>query len=401
MQPSVISAVLYQSKKEAVNFYSSMNILEIKIKVLQAFEITEEYVNEFELLIPTIGCIVRSYEHIRDDSLLHLIRKQNEEIIMYEELKLHETPSKKKVITKKKQIKPTILVESKQSSQKLQTPSLKKENATSSSQRSMKLIQHPQKNDNIIEERILTKASPILESEEENPINKTKKYFWEESTNSQEACSQQALEVTPATQIPKIYEIKDIDYEKKDENEINTKINLDEIILKDFLNRKELENEIKKWASDQNFKLIFQTRERKLKDKSKVSLLICNNKKCPFYLEYQTQIKLNNRYVLRSYESTHNHQLQKKDGATELTPEILQRLNQFRAITKDAVKITKSINKEFEKSFHAEVIRYQLKKTKNEIYGYPTDDAKNLLKLMEEDAIRRSTFFQKKLRIQN
>jgi len=264
MQPSVISAVLYQSK-EAVNFYSSMNILEIKIKVLQAFEITEEYVNEFELLTPTIGCIVRSYEHIRDDSLLHLIRKQNEEIIMYEELKLHETPSKKKVITKKKQIKPTILVESKQSSQKLQTPSLKKENAASSSQRSMKLIQHPQKNDNIIEERILTKASPILESEEENPINKTKKYFWEESTNSQEACSQQALEVTPATQIPKIYEIKDIHYEKKDENEINTKINLDEIILKDFLNRKELENEIKKWASDQNFKLIFPDQRKKIK----------------------------------------------------------------------------------------------------------------------------------------
>jgi len=91
----------------------------------------------------------------------------------------------------------------------------------------------------------------------------------------------------------------------------------------------------------------------------------------------------------------HNHALELKNGSLEINEKIIKSFKELRSITQDAGKMTKSINKKFEKNFDASVIRYQLQKLKNDEYGNLAENAPNLITLLEEDKMKRIFFFEK------
>jgi len=372
MQSFVICAVVYQNEREAVKFSASMGLTEILKKTLKAFNIPENEFNEYYLEIPSIKCQVKKYEHIRDDGVLNLSKNPHTTNPTTEKIyssPIGSTSSKRKVKQTKYVREKSIVKESKEEEIDNQIISSTSLSPTRKETFNSQDDHFP-----------LYKGSPITENEEEIQVTK----------ESQENKNYSSKE----TDNPKDEKSEDFNPNQK-ENSI--KICLNGIIEQDFANRTELRKKVKEWGSNLGFKLIFTTREQILKDNTKISLLHCNNKECEFYLEFITDSRVRNNYILANSSPTHNHPLEKKDTALEITEEIILRLKQLKLITKDNVKITKAINKEFNKNFNEGVIRYQLRKLTDEIYGKPTEDAQNLIKLMEEDVIKRSTFFSKKI----
>ena len=181
-------------------------------------------------------------------------------------------------------------------------------------------------------------------------------------------------------------------------------ISLEGLKDKNYNDREELKQGVRAWACAHGFRVIFETREQSLKSEmTKVSVLVCSKKECPFFLEFRSNQKSSHKYTLSRSWNKHNHEVVSNFsvGALEITPEILQNIKEFRSVTEDAVKITKSINEKFQKNLDVHVIRYQLSKLKNEEYGHPTEDAKNLIKLLENDKNKRKIVFEKAINAQN
>jgi len=65
----------------------------------------------------------------------------------------------------------------------------------------------------------------------------------------------------------------------------------------------------------------------------------------------------------------------------------------LRKTTSDTPTITSIINTEFETNFHWRTIYYQLNKLKDEEYGKLSQDALNLIKMLENDARSRNDFY--------
>jgi len=57
---------------EAITFESSMDYNLILQKSLQTFNISEDFINEYCLFIPSISCYVKSFEHLLGAHLIRL-----------------------------------------------------------------------------------------------------------------------------------------------------------------------------------------------------------------------------------------------------------------------------------------------------------------------------------------
>ena len=86
-----------------------------------------------------------------------------------------------------------------------------------------------------------------------------------------------------------------------------------------------------------------------------------------------------------------------KNGSLEFTSNIIEKLKELRSVSDDTRAITDSLNKTFNKKFDISTIWYQLKKLKDMEYGYLTNDATNLVQLLEKDRNERGIAFSKEL----
>jgi len=68
---------------------------------------------------------------------------------------------------------------------------------------------------------------------------------------------------------------------------------------------------------------------------------------------------------------------------------------------KSVSELTSLINKEFHKNFHYKTIYYLVNQIKEETLGKATEDANTLVKLLEEDALKRNGFYQTKINNNN
>ena len=172
------------------------------------------------------------------------------------------------------------------------------------------------------------------------------------------------------------------------------KINLDSILEKEFESRQALSTSVTQWALGLKFSVAFYTRERQLsKENCKVSELECSNQSCPFYLQFKTKGE-NNSYILTQYYQWHNHPLDKKDSASSITSEILDRIKTHKDSVKNLSKLTEIINLEFKKDFKEQIIRRQVDKIKDEEFGKASMDAQVLVELLTEDSRERQYFFK-------
>jgi len=180
--------------------------------------------------------------------------------------------------------------------------------------------------------------------------------------------------------------------------EIFDEIDLTKIMTQEFSSRGVLSQEINIWASEHKFRLKYETMEKKvydwqLKKEVIVSILVCNQKGCPFHLRYTSNPE-NISYSLSSYWNTHNHELERRNTAKDITEAISKRIQELKSSTKDKVKLTKQINNEFNKSFSVDTIRYQLRKIKVEEFGIATEDAHKLIELLKKDSEERNYYFK-------
>ena len=172
-------------------------------------------------------------------------------------------------------------------------------------------------------------------------------------------------------------------------------LDVQEIKNQIFENRNDLEDKVKKWASELGFKLIFLREEQASKlTKERVSELHCNKKDCDFFLRFRTQKDNGFKYVLKEGYLNHNHELSKKDGAEEMTPSIIERIKELKNVAKDIVTLTSYLNKELNKKFSPDSIRYQLSKLNDVEFGHVTEDANHLLKLLKQDSHNRGSEFE-------
>jgi len=179
------------------------------------------------------------------------------------------------------------------------------------------------------------------------------------------------------------------------EKEVNIEISIQNLIGKEFKDRKVLGDEIKQWASQEKMKLSFKTAEIfNKKDNIYVSTLYCSKKEslnCSFYLEF---LKAKGKqYSLMHYFNSHNHELDPYSSANEITEEIIQHIIKLQPIHNNAPVITKIINDVYKKNFSYRTIYYQIKKLKNVEYGEVNKDATNFIDMLEKDAQSRGGFF--------
>jgi len=142
-------------------------------------------------------------------------------------------------------------------------------------------------------------------------------------------------------------EVKTEDFKHSGEKNKRFEVSIKDLFQKDFPDRKVLKSEINTWAADLNFYLIYETRERELVNENcKVSLLVCPNKDCSFFLEFKTNGK-DERYILSSYWNEHSHQLSMRHTTSHMTHEIEMQVKNLKASIEDISKLTAAINKLF------------------------------------------------------
>ena len=201
-------------------------------------------------------------------------------------------------------------------------------------------------------------------------------------------------------EIETIHELSSRDTSEREEEEdieVENNIEINDLFKMRFESRKSLSKQVNQWASKYKFSLAFSQRERYLlKEECKVSLLECSEKLCPFFLEFKT-IEEDGLYILTNYWNSHNHKLNKFNTTKDITEEIFDKIKQLKDSTKDIVKLTNLINKEFKLNFSEIVIRYQIKKIMEEEFGRPSEDAQRLLDLISKDATQRNHFYKKEL----
>jgi len=185
-------------------------------------------------------------------------------------------------------------------------------------------------------------------------------------------------------------------YEEDDEKKIL--IDLKELNSMIFINREEVKEKVSQWCGTKKFKVSLKTQEHINQDGVKITTLICNKKStknCLFHVEFRTDST--NNYKLHSYWNIHNHELDKYDNSSALTPEILNRIRDQRLTSKSYSALTEAINKSFQTNFHPQLIYYQVKMIEEEEFGQPSEDADKLVKLLEQDSRQRSGFYKMKV----
>ena len=148
----------------------------------------------------------------------------------------------------------------------------------------------------------------------------------------------------------------------------------------------------------------FRSQERKnIKDGTKISTIYCSKRDafgCKFYLEYRTDANTK-LYHLESYWNIHNHKLGEYDILKAVNDDILNKIRLSINSVKSISELTSLINKEFHKNFHYKTIYYLVNQIKEETLGKATEDANTLVKLLEEDALKRNGFYQTKINNNN
>ena len=77
-----------------------------------------------------------------------------------------------------------------------------------------------------------------------------------------------------------------------------------------------------------------------------------------------------------------------------MTPSIIERIKELKNVAKDIVTLTSYLNKELNKKFSPDSIRYQLSKLNDVEFGHVTEDANHLLKLLKQDSHNRGSEFE-------
>jgi len=184
--------------------------------------------------------------------------------------------------------------------------------------------------------------------------------------------------------------------DEQEEGEEEEETSIEDLIHQEYENRNHLKDKIKEWGLKNKMILSFDSSERlNLKDDSRVSKFICQKKKlenCPFYLEFK--MEAGEKYKLISYWNVHNHSLNKYDYASSFTPEIIEMIKELKCLSKNVPDLTDTINKKFNKNFSSRAIYYQLSKIKDEENGPMTEDAQNLLNLIEENIKKEGGFLK-------
>ena len=314
---------------EAITLESSMDYNLILQKSLRTFNISEDFINEYCLFIPSISCYVKSFEHLLG---AHLIRLEKSSI--KQDNIMNKTPKK----------------------------SICKISSTST-------FHQKQNEEGAYLEIVTTKEE--LESRFHSPP---------QDKNEEEKV-----------------EFKDMNDDVEQKND-EYKISLEELFDETFADRKELTMFVRGWAVSNSFQVILDTREQILKkDNTRITKLVCNQKGCEFFLEFRFNKDNEEKYKLNSYFSKHNHKLSVKNGSLEFISNIIEKLKEFRSVSDDTRAITDSLNKTFNKKFDISTTWYQLKKLKDMEYGYLTNDATNLVQLLEKDRSEKGIAFSKEL----
>lgn len=365
-------AIQLGSLTKVVIFSSAATIKEMIEKCLQKFGFEDEDSDSFYLMFAKFECIVEDIEVIKEDDTLLLKRYTDLRASTNDDSQenLANTFLKKEttnlLVERGKEVKADDMEELRGDIQtKLNISRL--DDLSYQSENDRKGLE--EERDEIEEEKFEIQKKKILEEldDEDNLV--------EEDKEDQEVRRAQREE-------------------KDGEEDEYVEIDLGEILEMRFTDRDTLSKNIKDWARLKEFILILKTKEKMSSmTKIKVTTLNCNEDECPFYLEYRGK----SEYKLFHAWNKHNHPLSKKDGAQDVTPQILLRIKQLKFVAKNACILTKTINQEFNKSFDPDVIRYQLKKLDDELLGSATQDANTLIQRLIKEKEENDLFFEKKL----
>ena len=335
-------------KRSLVTLVNAENVESIIQVCLLKHKIFNKRASDFSLRIEKFGCLIESPEEIQEDDILTLI------------------PLEKS------------LDENLENNQ---------------------LIKNLEENLVILEDKHQMEAEPNHESYYEFE-SRSRTTFSERSLseNFEDNVEMNQIEDEDEKIDEEILEEEEEEEEMSEEN-ADECISIESIMTKEFTSRNELSNQLKIWASNSRFSLRFENGEKTTSEGYKISVMACNQEKCPFYLQFVSHGP-NKPYQLQNYWNSHDHILSKKDTGRNVTEEIFHKIKSLMGNVLDSVKLTDLINKEFKTSFSVDTIRHQIRKIKNQEFGKPSNDAQELINLLTEDSIKRG-YFYKSLIVQN
>jgi len=188
--------------------------------------------------------------------------------------------------------------------------------------------------------------------------------------------------------------------EDKKDDELPIKTNIEPLKTKSYYDRTALKEELDIWSVKERIGLIFKSQEREHVNGIKISILYCDKKfkkRCPFSLEFRTETKTG-LYKLYKENNVHNHSLNKYDSGKALNDAVKEKIKAFMNHTKSYRELADLVNKECNTNFFWRTIYYQAKKFEEELQGKPSEDAQNLIKMLETDSNQRGGFYDVELK---
>jgi len=252
---------------------------------------------------------------------------------------------------------------------------------------------------------LLQRKEPLSLLEDKYSSNKTEYFELSEEF--------QRLSLSPCIQKSKLLEegyeeedeeekVEDEEAEEEDEEEeeeVKIKVDVESLMQRKYKDRDDLKEKIDEWCAEKKMGVVFKTQERENLNGTKISTLYCNKRQkfsCSFYLEFRMNKDMENKsfYKLKSYHEFHNHSLNVYDENAAMTEEVLNIIRTLRPHSKSYKALCQSVNKQCHKNFHWRLIYYHAKKFEQEEIGHPTQDALNLIKMLEYDSQNRRGFYK-------